>query len=63
MIDPHTYTQSNAGVGLINTDTKAYQSAIAKRKQDKYIKGLEQRILKLESAMELLQKTVEEIKQ
>ena len=61
-MDPTTYTQSNAGVGIVNTDAKAYQSAIARRKQDKYIKGLEQRISKLESAMNLLHKTVEEMK-
>lgn len=60
MID-NNFSQSKGGVGIVNTDIKAYRIAVAKRKQDKYIKGLEQRIVKLESAMELLQKTVEEI--
>ncbi len=39
--------------GVINTDREAYHQAIAKRKQDKYIKSLEARIVKPESAMEL----------
>lgn len=47
--------------GVINTDREAYHQAIAKRKQDKYIKSLEARIVKLESAMELLETTVKEI--
>ncbi len=47
--------------GVINTDREAYHQAIAKRKQDKYIKGLEQRITKLESALSLLENTVKEI--
>ncbi len=55
------YTASNSGAGVINTDTSAYKAALAKRKQDKYIKGLEQKICKLESAMVLLEKTVKEI--
>lgn len=53
--------RSKSGSGIVNTDKEAYYQAIAKRKQDKYIKGLEMRISKLESAMELLETTVKEI--
>jgi len=53
--------RSSSGAGIINTDRQAYQQAIAKRKQDKYIQSLEMRISKLESAMELLETTVKEI--
>jgi hypothetical protein len=53
--------RSSSGAGIINTDRQAYQQAIAKRKQDKYIQSLEMRIAKLESAMELLETTVKEI--
>lgn len=55
------YTKSNSGAGVVNTDVGAYRAALAKRKQDKYVKGLEQRIFKLESAMALLEKTVNEM--
>jgi hypothetical protein len=50
-----------AGSGIINTDREAYQQAVAKRKQDKYIKDMEMRISKLESALQLLETTVKEI--
>tara|TARA_B110000967_G_C18879329_1_gene560110 strand:+ start:1521 stop:1715 length:195 start_codon:yes stop_codon:yes gene_type:complete len=55
------YDRSENGVGLVNTDSSAYKSAIARRKQDKYMKGLEKRLENLESALDLLQKTVKEI--
>jgi|TARA_R110000782_G_C14612813_1_gene392341 hypothetical protein len=55
------YTRASNDIGLVNTDVVAYRDALASRKRDKYIKGLEQRIDKLESAMRLLQKTVKEI--
>jgi len=55
------YTRTSNDVGLVNTDITAYRDALAKKKRAKYINGLEQRIDKLESAMDLLQKTVKEI--
>lgn len=55
------YTRTSNDVGLVNTDIAAYRDALAKKKRAKYINGLEQRIDKLESAMDLLQKTVKEI--
>jgi len=55
------YTRASNDIGLVNTDVVAYRDALASRNRDKYIKGLEQRIDKLESAMRLLQKTVKEI--
>tara|TARA_B110000967_G_C18633851_1_gene435035 strand:+ start:231 stop:437 length:207 start_codon:yes stop_codon:yes gene_type:complete len=55
------YVKSDSGAGLVNSDPSAYKTAVAKRKQDKYINGLEQRIVKLESALDLLQKTVKEM--
>ena len=54
-------SRSNDGVAVINNDVTAYRNTVANKKRDKYIKGLEQRIIKLESAMDLLQKTVKEI--
>lgn len=56
------FVTSKSGAGVVNTDISAYKQAVVKHKQDKYIKGLEQRIIKLETAMNLLQKTVKEIK-
>lgn len=56
-----TFVKSSSGAGVVNTDVSAYQEAIAKREQAKYIKGLEQRIIKLESAMIFLENTVKEI--
>lgn len=47
--------------GIINTDTNAYRSAVARRDHDKYIKSLEARVCKLESAMEAIQTTVKEM--
>lgn len=60
-MERNTFVRTNNGAGLVNTDVNAYRQAVAKRKQDKYIKGLEQRIQKLESSMELLQSTIKEI--
>lgn len=56
-----SYSSSKSGAGVVSTDVSAYKEAVYKRKQDKYIKGLEQRISKLETAMLLLEKTVKEI--
>ena len=56
-----TFIRSEGGVGVVNTDIAEYQKAIARREQAKYIKSLEQRIVKLESAMALLEQTFEEI--
>jgi len=61
MIQDNSLVRSENGIGIVNTDVKAYRDAVAVKKRDKYIKGLEQRITKLESAMNLLQKTVKEI--
>ena len=47
--------------GLVNTDMNSYRNAVARREQDKYIKSLESRIIKLESAMRTLETTVKEI--
>jgi len=60
-MEKHTFERSESGAGIVNTDISAYKKAIAKSKRDKYIKGLESRIEKLESAMDLLQKTVNEM--
>jgi len=60
-MNDNNFVRTGDGKGLINTDISAYRSALAKRKQDKYIKGLEMRIQKLESSMELLQNTIKEI--
>lgn len=60
-MNDHSLSRSNDGVAVINTDVTAYRNAVANKKRDKYIKGLEQRIIKLESAMDLLQRTVKEI--
>ena len=61
MMSTDKYTRTSNDVGLVNTDIAAYRDALAKKKRAKYINGLEQRIDKLESAMDLLQKTVKEI--
>jgi hypothetical protein len=61
MIKSEALSRSNSGSGVVSTDRAAYHQAIAKREQDKYIRGLEQRLCKLESAMTLLEKTVKEI--
>ena len=61
MINNHTLSRSESGAGLVNTDVSGYRNAIANKKRDKYIKGLEQRILKLESAQAILEKTIKEI--
>mgnify|MGYP001031185293 CR=1 FL=1 len=61
MMSTDKYTRTSNDVGLVNTDITAYRDALAKKKRAKYINGLEQRIDKLESAMDLLQKTVKEI--
>jgi hypothetical protein len=60
-MEQHTFTRSQSGTGLVNSDVSAYRQAIAKKKQNKYIKGLEARIEKLESAMILLEQTVKEM--
>ncbi len=51
-----------SGPGIVNTDREAYQQAVAKRKQDKYIQDMEMRISKLESALQLLETTFKETK-
>lgn len=61
MIKSEGLSRSISGAGIVNTDRQAYHQAMAKRNQDKYIKSLEARISKLESAMELLETTVKEI--
>ena len=61
MMSTDKYTRTSNDVGLVNTDITAYRDALAKKKRAKYINGLEQRIDKLEPAMDLLQKTVKEI--
>jgi hypothetical protein len=48
-------------VGLVNTDSNSYRNAVARREQDKYIKSLESRLIKLEAAMRNLETTVKEI--
>ena len=60
-MENHTFQRSANGSGVINSDVSAYKKAIAKRKQDKYIKGLQARIESLESAVTLLEKTVKEM--
>jgi hypothetical protein len=57
----HTFTRSQSGTGLVNSDASAYRQAVSKKKQNKYIKGLEARIEKLENAMILLEQTVKEM--
>jgi hypothetical protein len=56
-----SFVRSSSGTGVVSTDIVEYQKARARKKQDKYIKGLEQRIEKLESAMLRLENTVKEI--
>ena len=56
-----SFVRSSSGTGVVSTDIVEYQKARARKKQDKYIKGLEQRIEKLESAMLRLENTVREI--
>ena len=60
-MEQHTFTRSQSGTGVINSDVSAYKKAIAKREQDKYIKGLQARIESLESAVALLEQTVKEM--
>jgi hypothetical protein len=60
-MEQHTFIRSESGSGIVNSDVIEYKKAVAKREQDKYIKGLEARIYKLESAMVLMQKTIKEI--
>ncbi|MDB4786284.1 hypothetical protein OAG36_00970 [bacterium] len=60
-MESNTFVRTNNGAGLVNTDVDAYRRVVAKRKQDKYIRGLELRIQKLESSMQLLQSTIKEI--
>lgn len=55
------YIKSKSGAGVVNSDTSAYHNAMVRRQQDKYIKGLEQRITKLETALLLLENTVKEM--
>jgi len=61
-MDNHSFTRSESGSGIVNSDVSSYKKAVAKRNQDKYIKGLETRIKKLESAMTLIQKTISEMR-
>jgi hypothetical protein len=61
MMNRESFIRSNNDVGVVNTDSSAYMDAMARRKRDKYIKSLEKRIDRLESAMNLLQSTIEEI--
>lgn len=57
----HTFIRSESGSGIVNSDVSEYKKAVAKRNQDKYIKGLEARIQKLESAIVLIQNTIKEM--
>jgi len=61
MMNRESFIRSNNDVGVVNTDSSAYMDAMERRKRDKYIKSLEKRIDRLESAMNLLQSTIEEI--
>lgn len=61
MINDTSLSRTVDGIAVVNADVTAYRNAVATKRRDKYIKGLEQRIEKLESAMDLLQKTVKEI--
>ena len=45
---------------IINTDASAFRSAKARIEQTKFIKSMEQRIYKLECAVESLQQTCKE---
>jgi hypothetical protein len=45
---------------IINTDVSAFRSAKARIEQTKFIKSMEQRIYKLECAVESLQQTCKE---
>ena len=56
-----SFCRSSSGSGVGNADFDAYRRTITKRKEDKYIEGLKQRIEKLESAMSRLENTVKEI--
>jgi chaperonin cofactor prefoldin len=60
-MEQHTFKRSHNGAGVINSDISEYKKVIAKKKQDKYIKGLQSRIESLESAVKLLEKTVKEM--
>jgi len=46
--------------GIVNTDVSAFRSAKARIEQTKFIKSMEQRIYKLECAVESLQQTCKE---
>jgi len=59
MIQQTEFVRKDAA--LVNTDVNSYRSAIARKEQDKYINSLEARILKLESAMRILETTVKEM--
>ncbi|MDA8752447.1 hypothetical protein N9M52_00405 [bacterium] len=61
MINKEAFTRTKDNAGVVNTDSSAYMDAMARRQRDKYTKGLEKRIVRLESAMNLLQSTIEEI--
>ena len=63
MIEQHSpLARDKSGAGLVNTDITAYKTAIARKKRDKYIQSLEDRLTKLEAAMSLLDNTVKEMK-
>jgi len=62
MIGDHSFSKSQSGVGVVNTDVEAYKRVVARRKQDKYIKDLEQRVVHLESGLKLLQETIKEMR-
>ncbi len=61
MITRASLIRNNSGIGAVSEDVSGYNDALIRKKRDKYIQGLEQRIVKLESAMNLLEKTVKEI--
>ncbi len=58
MIDTTTFERRDGG--LINTDVSAFRSAKARSAQTNLIKSMEQRIYKLECAVESLQQTCKE---
>ncbi len=62
MIINRQYSRPDNGVGLVNSDADAYKSAVARRKQDKYIKGLEQRLENLETALDSLQSQLKRLR-
>ena len=57
-IDVVGFTRKDAA--LVNTDVSAFRSAKARKEQSRVIQSMEQRIHKLECAIESLQQTCKE---